>query len=198
MALNIDTNRVLDCGKTLTDLSTYLAHDRLPYDPAIENCAECANALRALQRISSLSRTLIATNAQDLQKPQASWLDGIFSHISTENRAGRDLPLSSFDSSITLAITEGAVRALIRDTGDQIPGLLVGSCRLQGDADTAGAPVRILLTVSVAALAPIPPLIERLRADVYAALRRHTELNLESIDIIVQNLHNIPQKAGSE
>lgn len=34
---NTNSDRtVLDCGKTLDELSTYLAHDRTPYDPAIE------------------------------------------------------------------------------------------------------------------------------------------------------------------
>ncbi|MDU0328474.1 Asp23/Gls24 family envelope stress response protein [Microbacterium sp. KSW2-21] len=193
-----DTHPAPACGHTLDSLSVYLAHDRIPYNPLIEECPECQNALRALTRVSYLSRKLIEDDARRLPDPPASWLDNIFAHISTEARAGRNLPLHHPDPAVTLSITEGAVRALIRDVGDGIPGLIIGSSRLRGDAELPRAGICVELTVSVAAHTPMPPLLAQLRQDVSSALAEHTELTVDAIDITVQNVHvPAPEKEPS-
>ena len=87
----------LDCGKTLEEISDYLAHDRFPYDPTIEQCPECMNALHALERVSQLSRDLITDDAQHLPPPPVRWLESIIDNIRTELRSGRDFPLRHDD-----------------------------------------------------------------------------------------------------
>ena len=53
------TTRALDCGKTIQELSAYLAADRIPFDPTIETCPECLNALHALAQVSQLLSTSV-------------------------------------------------------------------------------------------------------------------------------------------
>ena len=60
---------VLDCGKTIDEISDYLESGRAPYDAEIETCPECLNALDALSRAGRLSRELIAADAADLPEP---------------------------------------------------------------------------------------------------------------------------------
>ena len=60
------TTRALDCGKTIDELSDYLAMDRIPFDPTIETCPECLNALHALDQIAQLSRDLLDNDAAHL------------------------------------------------------------------------------------------------------------------------------------
>lgn len=188
---NTNSDRtVLDCGKTLDELSTYLAHDRTPYDPAIEECPECVNALRALERVSHLSRDLIAHDADTVPAPPPSWLNDIINNIGAELRAGRDLPLHHPDPLVSLSITEGAVRALIRDVSDTIPGILVRACRITGEADTPHAPVHVNITVSIATRTPMPPLLTQLREQVMKVLHEHTELHIDALNITVENIHD--------
>jgi hypothetical protein len=179
----------LDCGKTLQELSDYLTADRAPYDPAIETCPECLNELRALARVSSLSRDLIAQDAADLPAPPDAWLQAILSDIHREMRAGRDLPIEHPDPRVRISVTEGAVRALIRDVADDIDGLIVGRCEFLGAVELPGAPVHVHLTASALWGRSVPELSATLRDLVSAALSRHTELNVAAVDVTIADLH---------
>jgi hypothetical protein len=179
----------LDCGKTLQELSDYLTADRTPYDPAIETCPECLNELRALARVSSLSRDLIAQDAADLPAPPDTWLQAILSDIHREMRAGRDLPIEHPDPRVRISVTEGAVRALIRDVADDIDGLIVGRCEFLGAVELPGAPVHVHLTASALWGRSVPELSATLRDLVSAALSRHTELNVAAVDVTIADLH---------
>jgi hypothetical protein len=179
----------LDCGKTLQELSDYLTADRTPHDPAIETCPECLNELRALARVSSLSRDLIAQDAADLPAPPDAWLQAILSDIHREMRAGRDLPIEHPDPRVRISVTEGAVRALIRDVADDIDGLIVGRCEFLGAVEQPGAPVHVHLTASALWGRSVPELSATLRDLVSAALSRHTELNVVAVDVTIADLH---------
>lgn len=179
----------LDCGKTVEELSDYLAADRMPYDPAIETCPECLNELRALARVSRLSRDLIAQDAADLPAPPDTWLQAIMNNIHREMRAGRDLPIHHPDPRVRISVTEGAVRALIRAVADDIDGLIVGKCELLGDAERPGAPIHVHLTASVGWGQLIPDLSTTLRDLVSTALAQHTELNVAAIDVTIEDVH---------
>lgn len=192
------THRTLDCGKTLHELSDYLAADRLPRDPHIESCPECLNALQGLTRVSRLSRELLAQDIIDLPAAPENWIAGIMSNIQNEVRAGRSLPLSHTDTRVRLTVTEGAVRALIRSVADDLPGIVVGRCSLVGEAETAGAPIEVSVTASVAWGEPIIPLTTLLRARILEVLARHTELNVVSVDVTVEDLHLDPVQAQGE
>jgi uncharacterized alkaline shock family protein YloU len=179
----------LDCGKTLQELSDYLTADRTPYDAAIETCPECLNELRALARVSSLSRDLIAQDAAELPPPPDTWLQAILSDIHREMRAGRDLPIGHPDPRVRISVTEGAVRALIRDVADDIDGLIVGRCEFLGAVELPGAPVHVHLTASALWGRSVPELSATLRDLVSAALSRHTELDVAAVDVTIADLH---------
>ncbi len=192
------TQRTLDCGKTLHELSDYLAVGRIPRDPHIESCPECLNALQGLARVSQLSHELLAQDIIDLPAAPENWISGIMSHIQNEVRAGRSLPLSHADARVRLSVTEGAVRALIRSVADDLPGIVVGRCSLVGDAETPGAPIEVSVTASVAWGEPIIPVTTLLRERIVDVLARHTELNVVTVDVTVEDLHLDPVPAQGE
>ena len=110
-------------------------------------------------------------------------------NIQNEVRAGRSLPLSHPDPRVSLSVTEGAVRALIRSVGDGIPGIVIGRCRLEGDVEELGAPIEVTVTASIAWGESIATTTALLRERIVEALRRHTELNIASVDVVVEDLH---------
>lgn len=179
----------LDCGRTIEELSDYLAAGRTPYDPEIETCPECLNELRALARVTRLARELLEQEAADLPAPPDTWMQAILGDIHREMRAGRDLPLHHPDPRVRISVTEGAVRALIRDVADDIDGLIVGRCEFLGAVDRPGAPVRVHLTASALWGRSVPELSATLRDLVSAALSRHTELNVAAVDVTIADLH---------
>lgn len=189
--MNDDDANTLECGRTIEELSAYLEAGRIPFDPHIENCPECLNAIEALERVGQLSRDLIADDAAHLPKPPESWFEGILSAIHSELRAGRSFPIHHPDPRVSITVTEGAVRSLVRASADALDGIYIGRTRIVGDAETPGAPVQIELTASVAWGRSIPELTESLRALVYRVLAQHTELNVTAVNVAVEELHGI-------
>lgn len=184
-----DPTTALDCGRTIEELADYLDAGRLPADPHVETCPECLNALEALERVGRLSRDLIEDEAAHLAPPPESWFERIFTTIHEELRAGRSLPISHPDPRVRITVTEGAVRALLRDSGDAIDGVFVSRTEIVGDAETPGAPVQINLTASVRFGTSIQQLTEELRATAYAVLAAHTELAVTAVDITVEDIY---------
>lgn len=130
-------------------LADYLDRRRTPRIAAYEDDPETRNALRALEHMRDLGRELVEVEAEEADAPGDDFFRGVLAHISRESRAGRDIPLSHPDPAVRLALTEGAVRTLVRQAGDEVPGVLVGRCTLDGDVTRAGEPVRVALTLSV-------------------------------------------------
>ncbi|WP_249959035.1 Asp23/Gls24 family envelope stress response protein [Clavibacter nebraskensis] len=130
-------------------LADYLDRGRTPRIAAYEDDPETRNALRALEHMRDLGRELVEVEAEEADAPGDDFFRGVLAHISRESRAGRDIPLSHPDPAVRLALTEGAVRTLVRQAGDEVPGVLVGRCTLDGDVTRAGEPVRVALTLSV-------------------------------------------------
>ncbi len=186
-----DSMDALDCGRTIEELSAYLESGRTPVDPHIESCPECLNAIEALERVGQLSRDLIADDAAHLPRPPQSWFEGILSAIHSELRAGRSFPIHHPDPRVTITVTEGAVRALVRTSADALDGIYIGRTEIIGDAETPGAPVQIELTASVAWGRSIPDLTASLRELVYRVLAQHTELNVTAVNVAVDELHGI-------
>lgn len=191
-----DTPTTLDCGTTIERLTDYLEAGRLPVDAHIEACPECLNALEALERVGRLSRDLIADDAARLPATSDGWFERILTTIHSELRAGRSFPISHPDPRVHITVTEGAVKALLRTTGDSLDGVYISRTRIDGDAEEPGAPVQITLTASVRFGIPIPELAELLRSMAHDALRRHTELNVTAVNITVEDLHGTT--AGKE
>lgn len=184
-----DTPRTLDCGKTIQELSDYLAADRIPYDPHVETCPECLNALQGLARVSLMSRELIANDVANLPALPAAWMQNIMDNIHNEVRSGRSLPLPHPDPRVFLSVTEGAVRALIRSVGDDVPGVLIGKCDIEGDAEVAGAPIDIAVTASVAWGFAMPKAITAVREVIRDTLLEHTRLNVSAVNVTIEDLH---------
>ena len=93
------------------------------------------------------------------------------------------------DSTLRLALTEAAVRGLVRRTGDTTPGVIIGRCALEGDVGTPGAPIRVVVTCSLEYPRPILETTDLLRQRIAAALATHTELTVEEVDVVVDDVH---------
>lgn len=184
-----DDSSTLDCGRTIDELSSYVEAGRTPRDPHIESCPDCLNAVEALERVGQLSRDLVADDAERMPRPPESWFEGILSVIHSELRAGRSFPIHHPDPRVTITVTEGAVRSLVRSSADSLDGIYLGRTEIIGDAETPGAPVRIDLTASVAWGRSIPELTASLRELVYRVLAEHTELNVTAVNVAVEELH---------
>ena len=184
----------LECGRSIDELSSYVEAGRTPRDPHIESCPDCLNVIEALERVGQLSRDLVADDAERMPRPPESWFEGILSVIHSELRAGRSFPIHHPDPRVTITVTEGAVRSLVRSSADQLDGIYLGRTEIVGDAETPGAPVRIELTASVAWGKSIPELTASLRELVYRVLAEHTELNVTAVNVAVEELHGTEGK----
>ncbi len=176
---------------TLEDLGDYLDRGREPRIDEIETDAECRAVLDNLERLGALSRELVDADAASAPALDEAWLGRLLGTIGRELKAGRDIPLASPQPGVDLAITEGAVRELIRAAGDAVDGVIVGSSSLVGDLATPEAPVRVRLAVSVRPSRPIRERTDAVREAVAAALAAHTELTIEAVDVTVTDLHGI-------
>ena len=175
-------------GYTLDDLSAYPDRGRLPAIAAIDTNAECRAVLDSMERVGALSRELLASDVRENPSVDENWLGSLLTSISRELRAGRDIPLSSTDPTTSLSITEGAVRELVRSAGDSVDGVLVGSCTLIGTPDGT-EPIQVSLTISVVLARPLQELAEEVRKRVYSELLKHTELDIEAVNVTIGDVH---------
>lgn len=175
-------------GHTLDELTDYLESGRQPENPSIEGSAGCQLALDALERLRGLGGQLIDADAAAMPEVDDSWVDRILDGIALDARAGRRIPFAPDEHGDDFAITEGAVRGLVRSAENAVDGLLVGGTHLRGDVSVIGAPIRLEIDVSAFYGASIPQAVERLRAEIDERLRRHTELNVVAIDITVRDI----------
>lgn len=178
-------------GHTIEELGDYLEAGREPRIASIEESPGCQLALDALERLHGLGGALMSADTAAEPAVEEGWVDRILSGIAMDARAGRRIPFASDDPAVELAITEGAVRGLVRAAEEAVPGVLVGRCRLEGDVTTPGAPVRVEIDASVLHGEPILGLADRLRAEVDARLRRHTELTVAAIDVTVKDIREV-------
>ncbi|MGM7667670.1 hypothetical protein [Microbacterium sp. A93] len=175
-------------GHTIEELTDYLDAGRTPADPSIDDSSGCALALEALARLRALTPELMARDAAAEPEPEPGWIQSILSGIMLDARSGRRIPLADADEASDLAITEGAVRGLIRAAENVFPGILIGRCRLNGDVTERDAPIGVEVDVSVPFGEPIVQLADRLRSEIFARLRAHTRLAVTGIDITVHDI----------
>ncbi|MDQ1131205.1 Asp23/Gls24 family envelope stress response protein [Microbacterium sp. SORGH_AS_0888] len=166
-------------GYTLEDLSAYLDRGRTPAIAAIERNPECQAVLASMERLSALSREMIAQDTQEA--PARSWFDGILQEVTREVRAGRDLPIGG-DETTSLLVTEGALREVARRAGDAVPGVLVGRVRVTDEPEGA---VALSVAVSVAYGFVIPDAAQRVREAVATAVEDLTTLRVLKVDVTV-------------
>jgi hypothetical protein len=186
-----------DMGSVSTErLADYLDSGRRPYDPLIEDDPASRAQLVALERLRALSSELVESDLAAAPATDPSWIAGVMDRVRLESRTGRDIPLASPDERSTLHITEGAVRSLVREAGDSVPGAVVVSCGLAGDVGIVDAPIRVDVAVSVVYGADVRRVADLVRGAVAEALARQTEIVVESLDVTVRDVHLGTGEAG--
>jgi len=166
-------------GHTIDELTDYLERGRAPVDPSIEDSPACRSALRALQRLRDLARTYLDDD-QDREEPGRSWIGAVLAAIPIEARAGRRFPFALDDPAVTVHVTEGAIRGLIRAVGDDVPGLLVGSVRLGDDR-----PASLTIDVALVHGAPLTDAVAVFRRGLQQVLPEQVPFPIGAIDIHV-------------
>lgn len=180
-------------GFSLEELSDYLDAGRTPVRPDIESSPEARHALTRLERIHTLTGELLTAESASAPPPEESWFQGIIRGLSREVRAGRSVPLISPNPRVELTVSEGALRALVRDAGDTIPGAIIERTQFNGDLTNIGAPITVNIDVTAYTLTPLPDLADRVRAAASKALATQTELVIAGIDITITDIHTIHQ-----
>ncbi|MGX1933560.1 hypothetical protein [Microbacterium resistens] len=174
-------------GHTFEELVDYIESGRTPRDDAIEGSAGCRLALDALERLHTLGADLLEADTAQEPPVDENWIQQVMSGIGREIRAGRRIPLDA-EEDADLAITEGAVRGLIRDAERAVPAALIGRCRLEGDVTRPGEPIRVAVDVSVRYGHPIATTAGLLRAEIARRLEEHTDLVIADIDVTVHDV----------
>jgi hypothetical protein len=189
---------VLDCGRSVDELEEFLDAGE-PGDTHIDQCPECQQALDSLKRMRRVTAELVQTDAENAPAETVEgWLQGLVGQLALEVRAGRQIPLRHEEERARLSITEGAVRALIRDAGDRVPGIVVGRSTFEGDVTTIGEPVSVLVTASARHGVNLVEVASSLRREVIADLARHTELNITAVDVRVDDLYGSARFGGGD
>lgn len=192
-------NTIGNSGYTLEDLSAYLDRGRTPTIAAIETDAEAQAVLASLERFGALSRELVERESEPV--PQG-WFDKVMRDVTRELRAGRDIPLTTPDERIEMVITEGAIRELVREAGDGVPGVLVGRTTVSGDLEQLGAEVSVRVTISVLFGRRLVEASDAVRDAVADALGAQTTLRVREVVVVVDNIHTAdktePEKREGE
>ncbi|QHC75093.1 Asp23/Gls24 family envelope stress response protein [Rathayibacter sp. VKM Ac-2805] len=176
-------------GHTLEELGEYLDRGREPRDPSIENSAACRLALANLTRLTELSARALRQEADREPDRDEVWIAGLLDAIRSEVRSGRDIPVRHPDPTLRLALTEAAVRGMIRRAGDTMGGVIMGRCTLDGEISVPGAVIRIDVTCALEFGLPVAVAADSLRERIRYALERHTELTVGDIDVTVDDVY---------
>ena len=176
-------------GHSIDELSDYLDAGMTPPDTSIDDSASCQIALHALTRLSAVSRAMLDEDVAEQEPTDESWVASILTSIGLEARAGRSIPFTPPTPTSELNVTEGAVRGLIRDAGDDTEGLLIGRVRLEGDVTIPGEPIRVHVQASSLWGKSIPATADLVREAIARSLREHTELNVVAVDVTVTDVH---------
>ncbi|WP_234407382.1 Asp23/Gls24 family envelope stress response protein [Microterricola viridarii] len=175
-------------GHSIEELSDYLDAGREPRNDSIESSPGCQIALAGLARLHRLTMEQLDADVEQEPAPSDSWVQSIMNRIALEANAGRDIPIAHSDPHAALALSEGAVRGIIRSAGDGVEGVIVGRCRLDGDVTHLGEPITIRVEMSIAWGENIPAAASQLRQAIADELHKHTELAVAAIDITVRDV----------
>lgn len=175
------TETIGESGYTLEELSEYHDRGRTPAVAAIDGDPQCRAVLDSMDRLGALSRELVETDAaRDLEE---SWFEQIIGEVARESRAGRDLPLDTADD-VTVVVTEGAVRGLVRDAGDRVDGVLVERV----DVSVTEGRVDVALTISVIYGHALADVAAGVRAEVQTAIAGSAAWTVGTIDVTIDAL----------
>jgi hypothetical protein len=168
-------------GHTLEELADYLERDRRPVDPSIEESPACLIALDALQRLRDTAGSFLDDDQADAASDD--WIGAVLEAIPLDARSGRSFPIRTPYPDLDAAVTEGALRGLVRAIGDAVPGLLVGGVRLS-PGGTPSLDVDVALVHGHA----LPDAVDRLRRDLFGELPLHVPFPVDVVDVHVVGL----------
>ena len=206
MAVSSSTR--LGCGRDIDEVWANIDQEPTEHERTCPFCSAARESLRALERATAELRTRDDEDPQLQAGPQV--VARILEVARSEARRSRRLPLSKPRAgrvSDELTVSEQAVAAVVRRTGDRHGGLQVRRCSidlvtddlvvdpgLENGADPVdGAPsdVRVSLRVSVASDVSIPLLMRELRSAVIEVVEREVGMNVVNIDVAVEDVHDV-------
>ena len=92
-------------------------------------------------------------------------------------------------------ITEGALKALIRDAGDAVPGALLGRIVFDGDVSDPHTELTVAIQVMVRPHTVIPTAVALIRQAAMDSLSRHTTARITAINVTIVDV--LPPQEGS-
>lgn len=172
-------------GHTLDELDDYLDRDRVPADPSIDNSPSCQIALGALQRLRDIAGDYLdrddASTGTD-----ADWISSVLASLPFDTRAGRHFPYDTLAQHVHAHVTEAALRGLIRATGDDVPGLLIGTVDIR--VDESGQCADLWIEAAVVWGTSLPGTDAVLRTRLREVLPLHAPFAVGRIDLRIVEL----------
>ena len=210
MAVSSSTR--LGCGRDIDDVWATIDRPPSPHEQTCPFCTAARESMRELERATAELR------AQDEEDPDLQAGPLVVARIlevaRSEARRSRRLPLSKpLPGQVVdgLTVSEQAVAAVVRRTGDRHGGVQVRRCSIDlvdaavppsGPADHDGtgsqaaspprvaSDVRVSLRVSVAGDVSIPLLAAELRSAVMEVVGREVGMNVVGVDLVVEDVHD--------
>lgn len=200
MAVSSSTR--LGCGRDIDEVWAGVDRPATPHEQECPFCSAARESMRELGRATAELRT------QDEEDPDLQAGPQVIARIldiaRSEARRSRRLPLSKPRRGQVvdeLTVSEQAVAAVVRRTGDRYGGVQVRRCSIElvdttvpGDGTTsvesAASDVRVSLRVSVGADVSIPLLSAELRSAVMAVVEREVGMNVVGVDLVVEDVHD--------
>lgn len=193
MAVSSSTR--LGCGRDIDEVWAGVDRPATPHEQTCPFCSAARESMRELGRATAELRT------QDEEDPDLQAGPQVIARIldiaRSEARRSRRLPLSKPRPGQVvdeLTVSEQAVAAVVRRTGDRYGGVQVRRCSIDlVDAtvqeEQGASDVRVSLRVSVAADVSIPVLSAELRSAVMAVVDREVGINVVGVDLVVEDVH---------
>lgn len=193
MAVSSSTR--LGCGRDIDEVWAGVDRPATPHEQTCPFCGAARESMRELGRVTAELRT------QDEEDPDLQAGPQVIARIldiaRSEARRSRRLPLSKPRPGQVvdeLTVSEQAVAAVVRRTGDRYGGVQVRRCSIDlVDAtvqeEQGASDVRVSLRVSVAADVSIPVLSAELRSAVMAVVDREVGINVVGVDLVVEDVH---------
>ena len=204
----VSSSTQLGCGRDIDDVWAGVDRPPTAHEQA---CPFCGPARASLQELERATADLRAADDDDpgLQAGPLV-IDRILEVARSEARRSRRLPLSkrvAGEVTADLTVSEQAVSAVVRRTGDALGGLQVRRCSVDLVEDPAPDPgsstdisteaarvpsdVRVSLRVSIGPDVSIPLLSEEVRRAVIAVVEREVGMNVIGVDIVVEDVHGV-------
>lgn len=203
----------LGCGRDVDELWDHI--DEPPTDHE-QSCPFCTQARASLTELSTATQQMTNADHQDSDlRFSPERLDALMTIVRTEVRRGRTIPLQRPAAAAgyvnpdqewvpQLTVSEQAIAGVVRQTCDQYPEVEAGRVSIDiappatptGHAEapppTELEPAEVVMNVqlTVTHTTVIPALLDRLRADIAAAVTTQIGVRTTRIDVDVTDIHD--------